>query len=167
MGFYQAGRKNGDFRSRRRERRSAFFLTSPKFLFRTEPDPANVAAGRIYRVGDLELASRLSFFLWSSIPDDELLTVAEQGKLKDPAVLDAAGQAHARRSASRRRSVSNFAGQWLFLRNLQSSRPDGTSSRISTTTCGRRSAGNGNAVRKHHARGPQRASICSTRTTRS
>ena len=64
-------------------------LASPKFVFRVERDPANVAAGAIYRVSDVELASRLSFFLWSSIPDDELLKVASQGKLKDPAVLDA------------------------------------------------------------------------------
>ena len=60
----------------------------PQFLFRIERDPANAAPGSLYRINDLELASRLSFFLWSSVPDDELLNVAAQGKLKDPATLD-------------------------------------------------------------------------------
>src|SRR6185369_13520187 len=87
------------------------------------PDPANVTSGQIYKIDDLALASRLSFFLWSSIPDEELLTAAEQGKLKDPAVLN--GQI--KRMLADRKSqalTSNFAAQWLFIRNLQSSRPD-------------------------------------------
>jgi mono/diheme cytochrome c family protein len=98
-------------------------LASPKFLFRAESDPVRAATGTVYRLGDLELASRLSFFLWSSIPDDELLTVAAQGKLKDPAVLD---QQVRRMLADPRADalVQNFAGQWLFLRNLQSHLPD-------------------------------------------
>jgi len=98
-------------------------LASPKFLFRAEPDPVRAAPGTIYRLGDLELASRLSFFLWSSIPDDELLTVAAQGKLKDPGTLD---QQVRRMLADPRAEalVQNFAGQWLFLRNLQSHLPD-------------------------------------------
>jgi hypothetical protein len=121
--FYQSGRKNGSFESGI-ENALAFLLTAPKFLFRTESDPAIVPADGIYRLGDIELASRLSFFLWSSIPDDELLNVAVQGKLKDPAVLDR----QVKRMLADRKSdalVRNFAGQWLFLRNLQSSQPDG------------------------------------------
>jgi mono/diheme cytochrome c family protein len=98
-------------------------LASPKFLFRAEPDPARAAPGSVYRLGDLELASRLSFFLWSSIPDEQLLTVAAQGKLKDHAVVD---QQVRRMLADPRAEalVKNFAGQWLFLRNLQSHLPD-------------------------------------------
>ena len=88
--FYQDGRQEwqrDDFEAGI-QNALRLILASPKFLFRAEPDPAGAAPGTIYRLGDLELASRLSFFLWSSIPDDELLTVATQGKLKDPAVLD-------------------------------------------------------------------------------
>ena len=123
MKFYEAGRKNANFDAGI-ENALAFILTAPKFLFRTESDPPNVAAGAIYQVSDLELASRLSFFLWSSVPDDELLNVAAQGKLKDPAVLDQ----QVRRMLADPKSealVQNFAGQWLFLRNLQSLMPDG------------------------------------------
>ena len=78
----------------------------------------------MHRVSDFELASRLSFFLWSSIPDDELLNLAEQGKLKDPTVLAAAGGPHAGRSASRKRSSATSPGQWLYLRNLAQVKPD-------------------------------------------
>src|SRR4029450_11781643 len=98
-------------------------LASPEFVFRIERDPAGVAPGTPYRISDVELASRLSFFLWSSIPDEELLSLAERGRLKDPAVLDA----QVRRMLADPRSsalVSNFAGQWLFLRNLQNAVPD-------------------------------------------
>jgi len=98
-------------------------LATPRFLFRSEPDPAGVTKGQVYKLGDLELASRLSFFLWSSIPDEELLTIAEQKKLREPAVLDA----QIKRMLADPKSqalVSNFAGQWLYLRNLQSARPD-------------------------------------------
>jgi cytochrome c5 len=123
MSFYQSARKTGNFESGV-ENGLAFLLTAPKFLFRTELDPVNVPPGGTYRVSDIELASRLSFFLWSSIPDDELLNVASQGKLKDPAVLD---QQVKRMLADRKSDalVRNFAGQWLYLRNLQSSKPDG------------------------------------------
>jgi cytochrome c5 len=123
MSFYQPARKTGNFESGV-ENGLAFLLTAPKFLFRTELDPVNVPPGGTYRVSDIELASRLSFFLWSSIPDDELLNVASQGKLKDPAVLD---QQVKRMLADRKSDalVRNFAGQWLYLRNLQSSKPDG------------------------------------------
>jgi mono/diheme cytochrome c family protein len=126
IAFYQEGRKegNGGFESGI-QNALRLILASPKFLFRAEPDPANAAPGTIYRLGDLELASRLSFFLWSSIPDDELLTVAAKGRLKDPAVLD---QQVRRMLADRRAEavVKNFAGQWLFLRNLQGHLPDNT-----------------------------------------
>jgi mono/diheme cytochrome c family protein len=118
MDFYQAGRKQGTFDSGI-ESALRLILASPKFLFRDEPDPPNVASGAIYAVSDLELASRLSFFLWSSIPDDELLNAAVEGKLKDPAVLER----QVRRLLGDARSdalVKNFAAQWLFLRNLQS-----------------------------------------------
>ena len=88
MEIYQSGRKKGTFESGI-ENALQVILTSPRFLFRTEIDPANVASGASYKLGDLELASRLSFFLWSSIPDEELLSLAEKGRLKEPAVLDA------------------------------------------------------------------------------
>jgi hypothetical protein len=122
LSFYETGAKKGGFEAGVQNALHVMIAT-PKFLFRSEPDPANVTAGQIYKLGDLELASRLSFFLWSSIPDDELLAAAEQKKLKDPAVLDA----QIKRMLADPKSqalVSNFAGQWLFLRNLQSSRPD-------------------------------------------
>ncbi len=93
-------------------------LVSPEFLYRMESDPANVAANSVYPVDGLELASRLSFFLWSSIPDDELLTVAEAGRLTDPSELDR----QIRRMVADPRSESlttNFAAQWLQLRNLE------------------------------------------------
>ena len=122
LGFYTAGRKRGTFDTGIEEA-LALVLASPKFLFRAEPDPPQVAAGAIYPVSDLEMASRLSFFLWSTIPDDELVNVAAQGKLREPAVLDK----QVRRMLADPRSkalVNNFAAQWLFLRNLQSFVPD-------------------------------------------
>jgi len=123
MTFYQFGRSHGNFEAGI-ENALTFLLTAPKFLFRTESDPPNLPPGGIYQVSDTDLASRLSFFLWSSIPDDELLNLASQGKLKDPAILD---QQVKRMLADRKSNalVRNFAGQWLFLRNLQSSHPDG------------------------------------------
>jgi uncharacterized protein DUF1592/uncharacterized protein DUF1588/uncharacterized protein DUF1585/uncharacterized protein DUF1587/uncharacterized protein DUF1595/cbb3-type cytochrome c oxidase subunit III len=98
-------------------------LTSPKFLFRDEPDPAGVAPGSLYALDDAALASRLAFFLWSSPPDDELLELAGQGKLSDGRIFE---QQVERMLADERASalVENFAGQWLFLRNLQSTHPD-------------------------------------------
>ena len=101
----------------------AAVLVSPEFLFRIEQDPEGVEAGAAYRLSDLELASRLSFFLWSSIPDDELLGLAERGELRAPDVLDA----QVRRMLADPRSanlVTNFAGQWLHLRNLDAITPD-------------------------------------------
>ena len=123
LNFYRAGRQNGKNFDTGIEMALRRIIADPQFVFRIERDPANVAVGAAYRINDLELASRLSFFLWSSIPDDELLTIAEQGKLKDPAVL----QQQVRRMLKDRRSedlVSNFGGQWLFLRELRSRNPD-------------------------------------------
>ncbi|MFN7927852.1 MAG: DUF1592 domain-containing protein [Blastocatellia bacterium] len=119
--FYEDGRKNGDFDSGIQSALEAL-LISPDFLFRIERDPRTTTS-QAYRVNDFELASRLSFFLWSSIPDDELLTLAEQGKLKDAAVL----QQQVRRMLDDPKSaafVSNFGGQWLYLRNLDTITPD-------------------------------------------
>jgi hypothetical protein len=99
-------------------------LVDPEFLFRVERDPENVAPGAAYRVNDLALASRLSFFLWSSVPDDELLTLATQGRLGQPRVLEQ----QVRRLLADPRSeslVSNFAQQLLYLRNLPATSPDG------------------------------------------
>ena len=98
-------------------------LVSPDFLFRVEVDPAQAAPGMPYRISDIELASRLSFFLWSSGPDDQLLALAESGKLKDPAVLERQVTrmlADARANAL----VSNFVGQWLYVRNIDAVLPD-------------------------------------------
>jgi Protein of unknown function (DUF1592)/Protein of unknown function (DUF1588)/Protein of unknown function (DUF1587)/Protein of unknown function (DUF1585)/Protein of unknown function (DUF1595) len=98
-------------------------LVSPEFIFRIEFDPSDVTAGRAHRVSDVELASRLSFFLWSSIPDDELLAVAERGELGEPSGLER----QVRRMLADPRSgalVKNFAGQWLFLRNIARIQPD-------------------------------------------
>jgi cytochrome c5 len=122
LGFYESGRRNGPFDTGI-ETAVRFILTSPKFIFRDEPDPPNVTAGAVYPVSDLELASRLSFFLWSSVPDDQLLTAATQGKLKDPEILER--QVRRMLADSRSRAlVDNFADQWLFVRNLQSFLPD-------------------------------------------
>ena len=98
-------------------------LVSSQFLFRIEREPANVAAGTAYRVSDLELASRLSFFIWSSIPDEELLDAAAAGRLKDPKVLEQ----QVRRMLADPRSeslVTNFAAQWLYLRDIAAKQPD-------------------------------------------
>jgi hypothetical protein len=98
-------------------------LVSPEFLFRIERDPAGVAPDTAYRISDLELASRLSIFLWSSIPDDQLLDLAADGKLEDPAVLEE--QVRRLLADSRSRAlVDNFAGQWLYLRNMRLVRPE-------------------------------------------
>ena len=97
---------------------------SAEFLFRVEQVPGGVASGTAYRISDLELASRLSFFLWSSLPDDELLDVAVRGELHRPAIL--AQQTQRMLADTRSQSlVSSFAGQWLHLRNLDSFTPDG------------------------------------------
>ena len=92
-------------------------LVSTEFLFRIERDPADIEKDNVYPISDLDLAARLSFFLWSSIPDDELLTVAEQGRLREPAVLEQQVKRMLKDDRSRT-LVSDFADQWLLLRNL-------------------------------------------------
>ncbi|HMC65182.1 MAG TPA: DUF1592 domain-containing protein [Gemmataceae bacterium] len=120
--LYRKARANGDFEAGIEMALSAV-LVSPEFLFRIERDPAGITPNTAYRISDLELASRLSFFLWSSIPDDELLDAAIRGKLKEPAVLEQ--QVRRMLADSRSRTlVTNFASQWLHLRNLASITPD-------------------------------------------
>jgi hypothetical protein len=124
LNFYRSGRQ-GSNRSFDRGIEMALrrILADPQFVFRFERDPENIPAGTAHRVTDIELASRLSFFLWSSIPDDELLSVAEQGKLRTPAVL----QQQVKRMLKDPRSqalVMNFADQWLYLRELRNRNPD-------------------------------------------
>ena len=98
-------------------------LADPEFIFRFEPPPASAAPGHPYRISDTELASRLSFFLWSSIPDEELLNLAIQNKLHEPAVL--ARQTRRMLADPRARAlVNNFAEQWLYLRDLKNANPD-------------------------------------------
>ncbi|HTR37066.1 MAG TPA: DUF1592 domain-containing protein [Bryobacteraceae bacterium] len=120
--FYDQGKRDGGFEAGI-ELALERILASPKFLFRTERDPIDARAGQTYRLDDYELASRLSFFLWSSIPDNELLRVASQGKLKTPAVFDE----QVRRMLTDPKAqalVANFAGQWLQLRNLRNVQPN-------------------------------------------
>src|SRR5438132_4729291 len=98
-------------------------LVSPNFLFRVEIDPPGIPPGAAYRIRDLELASRLSFFVWRTIPDDELFELAERGKLKEPAILEQ----QVRRMLADPRAhtlVSNFVNQWLYLRNMENVLPD-------------------------------------------
>ena len=119
---YAAGRTGATFEAGIR-RAVARVLVDPQFLFRFEREPASVAGGKAFPLGDVELASRLSFFLWSSIPDDELLDLARRGALRNGATLERQVQrmlADARADAL----VENFAGQWLLLRELRNLRPD-------------------------------------------
>ena len=122
FGFYQEGRATGTFDAGIQfalER----ILVDPHFLFRIERDPPDVTPDSVYPIGDLELASRLSFFLWSSIPDDELLGLAIDGRLREPEVLEE----QVRRLLADRRShalVDNFVGQWLALRSIRNVAPD-------------------------------------------
>jgi hypothetical protein len=121
MSSYADGSKSGGFESGI-EMALRSILVSPDFLFRLESQPAAVAPNEAYRVSDLDLASRLSFFLWSSIPDDELLKLAEKKTLQRPEVL----QQQVRRMIADPRSqalVDNFAGQWLFIRNVAGHQP--------------------------------------------
>jgi cytochrome c5 len=121
--FYNDARKEGgDFDSGIRAG-LARILASPAFVFRAEEDPVSLPAGAPHRVSDIELASRLSFFLWSSIPDDELLNLAVAGRLRDPRVLEA----QVRRMITDERAdslMTQFTGQWLQLRNLDKVTPD-------------------------------------------
>ena len=120
--FFHSGRAVADFDAGI-EMALRRVLVSPDFLFRRESDPDGAASGQPYAISDLELASRLSFFLWSSIPDGELLDLAERGELRRPRVLD---QQVARMLADPRARalVDNFGGQWLYLRNMELVSPD-------------------------------------------
>jgi hypothetical protein len=122
MRFYAEGHTVGGFEKGIESALTAM-LSSAKFLYRSEPPPTNALPGTIYRLSDLELASRLSFFLWSSIPDDELLTLAEQRKLSAPKILEA----QVRRMLADPRSktlTTNFAFQWLRVRDTAGFDPD-------------------------------------------
>ncbi len=122
MEFYRKAKAENGFEAGIEAALSAV-LVNPEFLFRIEPDPADVAPGTAYRISDLALASRLSFFLWSSIPDDELLATAERGELHKPRVLEK--QVRRMLADVRARNlVRNFGEQWLHLRNLESIAPD-------------------------------------------
>ena len=121
--FFERGRADGGSFDAGIDLALRRLLSSPKFLFRVERDPVGLATGAVYRLTDLELASRLSFFLWSSIPDDELLELAGQGRLKSPSVLER----QVRRMLGSPKSqalVDNFVGQWLQLRNLRNKQPN-------------------------------------------
>jgi len=117
MQFYTQGREEGGDFDVGIAYALSRLLVDPQFLYRFENEPADVAVGDVYRIGDLELASRLSFFLWSSIPDDELLAVAAAGQLRDPVLLAAQVERLLADERSQR-FVANFAGQWLKLREL-------------------------------------------------
>ncbi|MGE3405156.1 MAG: DUF1592 domain-containing protein, partial [Vicinamibacterales bacterium] len=121
MNFYKAGRASGSF-EQGVEMALRRLLVSPSFLFRVETDPAGAAPGTNYAISDLELASRLSFFLWSSIPDDELLDAARRGVLRQPAVLEK----QVRRMLADQRAeamATNFLDQWLYVRNVPNVTP--------------------------------------------
>jgi mono/diheme cytochrome c family protein len=122
VAFYERARAGADFEAGVQAALEAL-LVAPEFLFRIEQDPASARQGEPHRLTDIELASRLSFFLWSSIPDEELLTIAERGGLSEPAALER----QVRRMLDDPRAdslVSNFAGQWLQLRNVDTVKPD-------------------------------------------
>jgi uncharacterized protein DUF1592/uncharacterized protein DUF1588/uncharacterized protein DUF1587/uncharacterized protein DUF1585/uncharacterized protein DUF1595 len=119
--FYEQSRKDGDFETGIQDA-LARLLVAPRFLFRLEQEPAGITPGRWYNISAFDLASRLSFFLWSTIPDDELLDVAGKGLLTNPAVLEK----QVRRMLADPKSnalISNFAGQWLYLRDLANAQP--------------------------------------------
>jgi hypothetical protein len=121
MTFYQKGRNGGDF-DKGIAAAIQRVLLDPDFIFRKEAEPADIRDGAKYRISDMELASRLSFFLWSTIPDDELIGLASQNRLRDPKVLEE----QVKRMLADRRSeqfIDNFAGQWLNVRGVASQAP--------------------------------------------
>ena len=122
MEFYQAARSDGGSFDEGIEAVVQRVLADPEFVYRLEPEPAGIATGKSYRISDLALASRLSFFLWSTVPDDELIDLAAQGKLKDPAVLE---KQVLRMLADPKSDamITNVTGQWLNVRSLQTSEP--------------------------------------------
>ena len=122
LGFFRTGRRERGFDAGIQAALERL-LVDPNFLFRIERDPTHVAPATAYRLAEVELASRLAFFLWSSIPDDELLDTAVHGQLRDGAILEA----QVRRMLADDRAtalVRNFAGQWLTLQRLRDVRPD-------------------------------------------
>ena len=120
--FYEAGRKTGTFETGI-QKAVQRMLASPKFCLHIEQDPSGLAPAAVYRIGDRELASRLSFFLWSSMPDTQLLDLAAQNKLHTPAVL--AQQVRRMLADPKAEALTtNFAGQWLYLRNLKNMQPN-------------------------------------------
>src|SRR5262249_46146379 len=122
MTFYRMGREKGDFEAGIRTALEAL-LANPNFVFRFEREPATAKQGQSFRISDTELASRLSYFLWSTMPDDELLNLAQQKKLRDPLVL----QAQVKRMLASPRSEAlstRFASQWLRLNDLDAMHPD-------------------------------------------
>jgi hypothetical protein len=122
MAFYQAGRDDGGFEAGIQQALSRI-LVDPRFLYRIEDEPATAAPGTAFAVDDFELATRLSFFLWSTLPDDALLATAASGRLHEPEILEA----EVRRMLADPKAdalVENFAAQWLFLRELDSVTPD-------------------------------------------
>ena len=122
LALYQQGRKESSFNDGILRGVEAI-LISPSFLFRIERAPAGVVPGSAYRIGDFDLASRLSFFLWSTMPDDQLLDLAEKGRLSDDSVLE--GQIRRMLADSRSNElIRNFSSQWLYLRNLTHDPPD-------------------------------------------
>ena len=156
MAFYREGRAEGDFDAGIAKALSAV-LANAGFLFRVESDPERAPASGVYRVSNLDLASRLSFFLWSSIPDDELLDVALQGKLRQPEELEK----QTRRMLADRRSINlatNFAGQWLRLRNIEAVLPSANLFReLRRQPAASLPKGNRAFLRQRAARGSQRS----------
>jgi mono/diheme cytochrome c family protein len=123
LSFYQASRNRGGGFEQGIESGIRMILSDPQFLFRFEPEPEHLPNGTVYQISDLELASRLSFFLWSSLPDETLLELAENNRLHDPATLE---QQVRRMLADPKANalVDNFASQWLYLRNIKNTFPD-------------------------------------------
>ena len=121
LAIYDEERREGGFEAGIKQALERM-LVSPQFLFRIEREPAKLAAGAVYQISDLELASRLSFFLWSSIPDDELLDLAVRGKLSSRSVLDQQVRRMLRDSRSQA-LATNFAAQWLYLRDVHAKSP--------------------------------------------
>jgi hypothetical protein len=123
MTFFRRGRQDGNRFEAGIDLALRRMLASPKFVFRVERDPQGVAPGRPYQLRDLELASRLSFFLWSTIPDDELLDLATAGRLSQPATLER--QVRRMLASPKAQAIAdNFGGQWLQLRNLRNKQPN-------------------------------------------
>ena len=167
VAFYNEGRAGGGSFDHGIEMALRALLVSPQFLFRIERDPAGIPPHTPYRLDDLELASRLSFFLWSSIPDEPLLDAAIRGTLKQPRVLER----QVRRMLADPRAdalVTNFAAQWLHLRNLSASAPDPRLFPDFDDNLRRAFRRETRAVlREHQGTGSQRARICCRPITRS